>query len=77
MDHQVTGRLNPRPETNHTELVCEVDGHIAKQRVLVTPAGVTVFTRYLPPGHIAKQRVLQFWLLIRGEVRDLQYTGSL
>jgi hypothetical protein len=45
VDHQVTGRLNPRPETNHTELVCEVDGHISKQRVLVTPAGVTLYTR--------------------------------
>jgi hypothetical protein len=46
VDHKVTGRLNPRPETNHTELVCEVDGHIAKQRVLITPTGVTLYTRY-------------------------------
>lgn len=45
VDHKVTGRLNPRPETNHTELVCEVDGHIAKQRVLITGTGVTLYTR--------------------------------
>merc|ERR1719402_1739128 len=45
VDHAVNGKLVARPETNHTELVCDFDGAISRQRVLVTNEAVTVFTK--------------------------------
>jgi len=42
----IEGKLVAKPETNHEELVFSniTDGTISKQRVLVTPHGVTLFT---------------------------------
>jgi 3-methylcrotonyl-CoA carboxylase alpha subunit len=45
VDHAVNGKLVARPETNHTELVCDLDGAISRQRVLVTNEAVTVYTK--------------------------------
>merc|ERR1712112_552220 len=37
--------LVPSPETNSTELVCDVDGTITRQRVRITNEGITLYTR--------------------------------
>ena len=42
---KVGGRLLPSPETNSTELVCDVDGTISRQRVRITKEGITLYTR--------------------------------
>jgi 3-methylcrotonyl-CoA carboxylase alpha subunit len=44
-DYNVSGKLVPKPETNHTELVCDIQGNISKQRILVNKTGVTLYTR--------------------------------
>ena len=43
-EHVVSGRLAARPGTNHTDLVCDVDGTVSRQRVLVTNDAVTLYT---------------------------------
>ena len=43
-EHLVSGRLAARPGTNHTDLVCDVDGTVSRQRVLVTNDAVTLYT---------------------------------
>jgi len=45
VEYEVSGRINPKPETNHTEIVCDIQGSISKQRVLITKEGLTLFTR--------------------------------
>ena len=43
--YEVTGKLAPRLDTNHIELVCDIQGDISKQLVLVNREGVTLYTR--------------------------------
>jgi len=43
--HEVSGKLVDHPETNHTELVCNNQGNITKQRLLANKTGVTLFTK--------------------------------
>ena len=43
--YRVGGKLVPSPETNSTELVCDVDGTITRQRVRITKEGITLYTR--------------------------------
>jgi len=43
--YSVSGRLVSREETNHTELLCDIQGNINKQRILVNKEGITLFTR--------------------------------
>merc|ERR1719370_893976 len=43
--HTVTGKLIHNKELNFTELICDIDGSISKQRVLVAGDDLTLFTR--------------------------------
>merc|ERR1719436_2230851 len=43
--YSVTGRLHHNKEHNYTELVCDIDGNITKQRVLRTGDTLTVYDR--------------------------------
>merc|ERR1719334_1303317 len=43
--YKVGGKLVPSPDTNSTELVCDVDGTITRQRVRITNEGITLYTR--------------------------------
>jgi len=43
--HLVTGRLHHSRETNSTELVCDIDGAISRQRILLTDSSLTLYTR--------------------------------
>jgi len=45
VEYNVSGKLVPKPETNHTEIVCDIGGSISKQRVRVTKEGLTLFTK--------------------------------
>lgn len=43
--YKVGGKLVPSPETNSTELVCDVEGTIMRHRVRITKEGITLYTR--------------------------------
>ena len=60
VDYPVSGKLVPRPATNHTELVADIAGHITRQPVLVDTTAVTLYTR----EHLTRHRTdrLSGWL---------------
>merc|ERR1719239_1398324 len=43
--YKVGGKLVPSPQTNSTELVCDVDGTITRQDIQITKEGITLYTR--------------------------------
>jgi 3-methylcrotonyl-CoA carboxylase alpha subunit len=44
VEHTVSGRLERHEEANFTELICNIDGAVSKQRVLLQGAQVRLFT---------------------------------